>query len=218
LASRGAGLLAGALALAGGSALLLGALDGEPVPPASTAAIPSTTPGVVLAGPAGRADRATSDRVRGPMLDHSEPAELRIRSIGVRSRLVRLGLDPAGALEVPTVAAEAGWYTGAPAPGTLGPAVIAGHVSWNSVPGVFYRLGELRRGDRVEVLRRDGRTAVFAVTGVGRFAKDGFPTEAVYGTTDHAALRLITCGGRYDTGAARFEDNVVVFARLVGAT
>jgi hypothetical protein len=39
----------------------------------------------------------------------------------------------------------------------------------------------------------------------------------VYGNTDHAALRLITCGGNRDPGESRYPDNVVVFARLVSA-
>jgi hypothetical protein len=92
--------------------------------------------------------------------------------------------------------------------------VIAGHVTWNGVPGVFYRLGTLRRGDRVAVTRDDGMTAVFAVDRVARFAKSRFPTRTVYGAIDHAGLRLITCGGTYDKSEHRYLDNVVVFARL----
>jgi hypothetical protein len=36
----------------------------------------------------------------------------------------------------------------------------------------------------------------------------------VYGNTDHAALRLITCGGPFDS-AGHYRDNVVVLASLV---
>lgn len=161
------------------------------------------------------ADRDTSDRLRGPLLASSVPTTLNIPRIHVRSALVRLGLDGSGAMEVPVDPDEAGWFTGAPTPGSLGPAVIAGHVTWDRYPAVFFRLAELRRGDRVEVLRRDGQAAVFAVSGVRRFSKARFPTDAVYGPTHRAALRLITCGGQYDEGAARYEDNVVVFAELV---
>jgi hypothetical protein len=69
----------------------------------------------------------------------------------------------------------------------------------------------------VTVARRDGRTAVFSVTRVAQYPKDRFPTEAVYGAVNHAALRLITCAGGYDSVHHRFLDNVVVFARLVAA-
>jgi sortase (surface protein transpeptidase) len=117
-------------------------------------------------------------------------------------------------METPTNPADAGWYSQGPTPGALGPAVIAGHVTWNGAREVFYRLGTLRRGDQVTVTREDGKTAVFTVSRVARFSKSRFPTRAVYGQIDHAGLRLITCGGTYDASGHTYLDNVVVFARL----
>ena len=90
--------------------------------------------------------------------------------------------------------------------------MIAGHVSWNGDPSVFFRLGELRAGDLISVEQRDGTTADFAVTRVEQHPKDEFPTVAVYSNTEGPELRPITCGGEFDTGSGRFEDNVVVFA------
>jgi sortase (surface protein transpeptidase) len=128
--------------------------------------------------------------------------------------LVELGLDKDGAMQVPQDPAVAGWFSGGPAPGALGPAVIAGHVTWNGAPEVFYRLGTLRRGDQVTVTREDGKTAVFSVSRVARFSKSRFPSRAVYGRIEYAGLRLITCGGTYDAARHSYLDNVVVFARL----
>ena len=87
-------------------------------------------------------------------------------------------------------------------------------MTWNGAPAVFHRLGTLRRGDQVTVTRQDGKTAVFTVSRVARFSKSRFPSRAVYGTIDHAGLRLITCGGTYDAARHRYLDNVVVFAKL----
>lgn len=148
-----------------------------------------------------------------PPMARSEPTRLRIPSIGVDSHLMALGLERDGSLETPPGAFPAGWFTGAPTPGELGPAVIAGHVRYGE-PGVFARLAELRRHDLISVIRSDGSRAHFQVRHVGRFAKTAFPTERVYGDQDHAALRLITCAG-LDPKTNEFEDNVVVFARLV---
>ena len=117
-------------------------------------------------------------------------------------------------MEVPQNPALAGWFSGGPAPGALGPAVIAGHVNWNGAPAVFHRIGTMRRGDQVIVIRKDGKTAVFTVSRVARFSKSRFPSRAVYGAIDHAGLRLITCGGTYDAARHRYLDNVVVFAKL----
>jgi sortase (surface protein transpeptidase) len=158
--------------------------------------------------------RIIRDRISGPHLPESDPLSVAIPRIAVRSPLVRLGLDVRGELEVPQNPARAGWFTEGATPGALGPAVIAGHVTWNGTPAVFYRLGRLRPGDRVTVDRRDGRTAVFTVTRVSQFPKTRFPTKAVYGPIDHAGLRLITCGGTYDSARHRYLDNVVVFASL----
>ncbi len=125
-----------------------------------------------------------------------------------------LGLDPQGALQVPAGAFPAGWYTGAPTPGQLGPAVIVGHVDWGGKAGVFFHLSRLKPADLVTVLRADGSQAVFRVARVERVAKNAFPTSEVYGNIDHAGLRLITCGGQFDTVAHSYVDNVVVFADL----
>jgi sortase (surface protein transpeptidase) len=117
-------------------------------------------------------------------------------------------------MEVPQDPALAGWFSGGPAPGALGPAVIAGHVTSDGAPAVFHRLGTMQRGDQVTVTREDGKTAVFTVTRLARFSKSQFPSRAVYGPIDHAGLRLITCGGTYDAARHRYLDNVVVFASL----
>ena len=129
--------------------------------------------------------------------------------------LTRLGLAADGTVQVPPVAAHspAGWYSGSPTPGQLGPSVILGHVTVGRYgDGVFLRLSRLRPGQRVDVGLRDGEAATFTVDAVRTVAKDRFPTQQVYGDTDRPELRLITCGGpRTGTG---YLDNVVVFASL----
>lgn len=134
----------------------------------------------------------------------------------METALVRLGLDAASALEAPADFAVAGWFIHAPTPGELGPAIIAGHVDSKRGPAVFFRLHRLVPGDEIRVERADGRTAVFRVVAVERHAKEAFPTAAVYGDTDHAALRLITCGGAFDRASDHYRENLIVFARLEG--
>jgi len=80
---------------------------------------------------------------------------------------------------------------------------------------VFYDLRHLQVGARLTVTRRDGSTAVFAVTRVQQVPKGSFPTQQVYGDVDHPALRLITCGGSFDHSAHSYRDNIVVFADLL---
>jgi hypothetical protein len=146
----------------------------------------------------------------------ARPVWLTIPAIGVRAAVVDLGLNRDGTLQVPASTTAAGWYTASARPGAIGPAVIAGHVDSRSGPAVFFWLREMRPGERVYVGRADGTMAVFTVTGVRLYAKDQFPTAAVYGPVPDAELRLITCGGAFDESVRSYLGNVVVFARLTG--
>jgi sortase (surface protein transpeptidase) len=148
----------------------------------------------------------------GPVV---RPSEVEVPAIGVRAPIVELGLDTRGRLEVPSDPQAAGWWTGGPEPGASGPAVLAGHVDSFRGPGVFFRLPELARGDRIVVRNDDGAVAHFAVDRVERWPKDAFPTDAVYREADGAELRLITCGGTFDRQALRYLDNIIVFAHAV---
>ncbi len=167
--------------------------------------------------PSREARTGVEDRVTGPVLPAAAPVSVSIPRLQVSSRLEDLGVDARGVMEVPADPARAGWYTRGPTPGALGPAVIAGHVTWDQVPAVFFDLARLRPGDLVRVERADHVVAVFTVTRVGQYEKSRFPTDEVFGAIDHAGLRLITCGGEYDDSARRYRDNVVVFARLTHA-
>ncbi len=191
-------LLAAVAAVAGTVALLdTGPLEPSP---AATALVTATAPPVALQA-----------RAVGAV---AEPVRVRVPGIGVDSPLERLGVDAAGALEVPADHGRAGWFDGGPAPGDVGPAVLAGHVDSTAGPAVFWRLRDLTAGDEVLVDRADGTTARFTVTRVERHAKDAFPTDEVYGPTPDAQLRLVTCGGEFDRSQRSYRDNVVVFARL----
>jgi hypothetical protein len=159
-------------------------------------------------------DTGVPDLIRGPVLPAASPVSVSIPRLRVSSPLETLGVDAQGSMEVPVDPARAGWYARGPTPGALGPAVIAGHVTWNQVPAVFFDLAALRPGDLVRVERADHRVAVFSVTRVEQYRKSQFPTGEVFGAIDHAGLRLITCGGQYDDSARRYRDNVVVFATL----
>ena len=45
------------------------------------------------------------------------------------------------------------------------------------------------------------------------YAKDSFPSEKVYGDSERAELRVITCGGGYAEHTG-YRGNVVVYATL----
>jgi sortase (surface protein transpeptidase) len=110
-----------------------------------------------------------------------------------------------------TAADEAAWYKYSPTPGQLGASVIEGHVDTYQGPAVFFRLGSLRPGNRVDVRLADGVTAVFRVTGVREYIKSRFPAKTIYGATKRSALILITCGGSFDYTTRQYRSSTVVF-------
>jgi hypothetical protein len=52
--------------------------------------------------------------------------------------------------------------------------------------------------------------------GVQEVAKATFPAGEIYGNTRYPGLRLITCGGPFDTATRQYLDNIVVYTQLVG--
>lgn len=145
----------------------------------------------------------------------SAPTRLLIPSINMDTTFVQpLGLLPDQTVGVPNSYTEVGWYSGGVSPGEVGSSVILGHVDSVDGPAVFYSLGQIKVGDEIKVERADGTTATFTVTKLERHPQSDFPTMDVYGPTDKAALRLVTCSGTFNKGAQRYSHNLIVYAQL----
>ncbi|MGW2122272.1 class F sortase [Streptomyces sp. SM1] len=192
-----------ALVLLTGLALIRngsGEFDVGPPQPAGAAA-DSRTPGIV----AGTV----------PPLPYAVPERVRIPAIQVDAPVLPVGLDAEGWVDAPPPQDPnlAGWFTGAVSPGEKGTSVVVGHVDNAQGPAVFYGLGALKKGNRVEIVRKDGKTAVFEIYGIEVFAKNDFPGDRVYASKGTAELRVITCGGGF-TQQNGYDGNVVAFARL----
>jgi hypothetical protein len=198
-----AGIVAGALSGRGLDGLGLGGSGQHVAGPVPRVAVPQ--------GPIARLPDAASETAL------PKPVFLVIPAIGVRTRLIRLGITSQGAMAVPATTSVAGWYTASPPPGAIGPAVLAGHVDSYKGPGVFYRLRDLHPGDRAFVVRANGTLAIFKITQVRLYSKTAFPAKAVYGPVPYAALRLITCGGYFDRGTGSYLSNVVAFGYEVSS-
>jgi hypothetical protein len=142
-----------------------------------------------------------------------EPTALTVDALGVSGAHVRpVGIEPeGGALEIPPVD-EVGWYRYGARPGVAGSTVLAAHVAYDGVDGVFRHLDDLGAGDEVTVALSDGASEVYVVREVARYPKSELPAE-VWARGGDPQLVLITCGGEFDAAARSYEDNVVAFAR-----
>jgi hypothetical protein len=176
--------------------------------------------GLVLAGcqrpvVPSEAEAAPATRAAGGQVAAGRPVSITIPAVGVEARVVPVGLRPDRSMEVPETD-QAGWYELGPRPGEAGPAVIVGHVDSRSGPAVFFRLGQLRRGDKVVVGQAGGGSRPFLVERVERQAKEALPVERIWNRTNQPVLRLITCGGSFDRSTGHYRDNIIVYAKATG--
>jgi LPXTG-site transpeptidase (sortase) family protein len=201
-----------AIAFAAGLVVIVGGTAGLLLTHHSTPALRPVAAGVaalpVPTGPIVAPPQSAAAQV-------ARPVSLTIPLIGVKTNLITLGLAAGGSMQVPSSSTVAGWFTGSPRPGSVGSSIIVGHVDNHHGPGVFFRLPELKKGDDIYVKRADGTTAEFRVTENRTYPKDHFPTDTVYGPTPDAELRLITCGGAFDSVTRHYLSNIIVYATQV---
>lgn len=188
---------AGLLAIAGGSAAIV-------VAPVLTSHPSRAT------SPQHRAAAATPGPSTAP---DERPARLSIPAIGVDTRVESVGVTPEGNMDVPRDVQDVGWYAPGVRPGRAGDAVFDGHLDWYTGPAVFWKLDQVKPGDRVEIGMEDGRTLVFAVY---RSAAHPFnqPPPDLFGRAGAPRLSLITCTGTWD--GTRYAKRLVVDAAFVG--
>ena len=142
------------------------------------------------------------------------PVTLRIPDLKVDAPIEAYGVNSrTGQMDVPHNVKEVAWYRFGPTPGQAGSAVLAAHVDLQGQgPGVFFRLGDLEAGDLIEVLFDDGSELAFEVQARALYLKEELPLDAIFSKEGPPVLTLITCGGGFDPGVARYDSNVVVYA------
>lgn len=150
---------------------------------------------------------------------NARPVRLDIGAIDVAAPLIAVGNAKDGTIGVPPEKRPylAGWYKYSAAPGEPGRTVIVGHLDSrfsSRYTAVFYRLGALKRGQKIAVRRADGVIVEYVVDGTSLQSKADFPASQIYGKSKRPELRLITCGGTYDH-AVGWTGNVIVYAHMV---
>jgi hypothetical protein len=140
------------------------------------------------------------------------PVRVLIPSLGADGAVTPTGVDDAGQLAIPADARELVWWKYGPTPGAPGSAVIAGHLDWKGVLGVFNRLAETPIGERITVIYDDGHEQVFVVTAVDLIDKPAVAVNGTFARDGDPVLRLVTCGGEFDRSIRHYKSNVVVTA------
>jgi sortase (surface protein transpeptidase) len=153
-------------------------------------------------------------------LEYSVPKALTVPAIGVEAPVVSTGRAADGTPQIPPFAhpEQVGWYTSTVSPGERGASVLWGHLDTKKGTAVFQNLSALTPGDTVQVARADNRVATFTVERTTVYPREAVPADVLYDDPGYPALRLVTCGGRFDKKSQEYTSNIVVFARLTSVT
>jgi hypothetical protein len=140
------------------------------------------------------------------------PVSVDIPALEANGPVVAVGVNEADELDIPPDARTLVWYRHGPTPGASGSAVIAGHLNWKGVEGIFADLASTPLGEQVLVTYDDGSTQAFTVTAVELVEKPAIGVRGVFGRGGDSVLRLVTCGGEFDASRRSYRSNVVVTA------
>lgn len=141
------------------------------------------------------------------------PKIISIPKIGIRARIVQVGVDIEGRLDVPRTAYDVGWYTGSSRPGEQGAMVIDGHVQGVGGGAIFTNLNKLLIGDKVDITRGDGKQFNYTVVATETVPVEKVNMAKLLISQDPAksALNLITCGGSYNASSGQFSDRTIIY-------
>jgi LPXTG-site transpeptidase (sortase) family protein len=207
-------VLAVAAATAGGCGAG-GERAGAPAPgPSTTSTVPAapapSSPASPLSPLVAELGSAAYDPAEH-VADGVAPVALHIDALGIAGApVLPVGVDDAGELAVPGPA-DVGWYRFGPRPGEPGVTVLAAHIAFDGVDGVFRHLADLRPGDELAVELSDGTVQAYRITELRQQPKSALPAE-LWSRDGAPRLALVTCGGRFDRARSSYEDNVIAWA------
>lgn len=140
-----------------------------------------------------------------------QPVSMVIKDIDVvDATIIPVGVNPDQTFEVPP-ADQVGWYRFGPTPGDEGSAVLAAHIAFDGVDGVFRHLADVEVGAVVVVGYDDGTSQRYRIDSVTDYFKEELPPE-LFSRDGDSQLALITCGGAFNPQLRSYESNTVAVA------
>jgi LPXTG-site transpeptidase (sortase) family protein len=180
-----------------------------------------STPAVTASpGPATTASPQGTEAPPEPAASQTERIEapttyrVRIPRIGVDAPVVAIQANENRVLDPPRDPSVVGWWSDGAAPGeTRGSAVLVGHTVRNKGGGVFDDMGDLSRGDSIEVDKSDS-TLSYRVKSINVLSKEEVArnAEEIFAQTGPDRLVIITCD---DWDGSAWRSNIVTIATPV---
>lgn len=182
----------------------------------------------------GSIDELVADATSQPAINSREEEATRIGPAPVRFVIPGLYIDAPVITEtldadsiprVPGRPDQVAWYDFSASPGLGSNAVFMGHVDWQTrdrvpIPGVFYRLREMKIGDVIEVTLEDQTSLRYRVTGNVAALYDDPNVVKAMNPTNRDVITIVTCGGswagnRSTPNGGNYSHRIVVRAERV---
>ncbi|MEP7167216.1 MAG: class F sortase [Candidatus Woesebacteria bacterium] len=140
------------------------------------------------------------------------PLRIQIPKMDIDTTIQSVGLTQDGAMDVPSITSDVGWFSFGPRPGEKGSAVIAGHLNGvDGSKGVFEELRSLEPGDSVFIEDDMGKRHAFIVRKSHTY-NAGDDVFEVFNQSEGIHLNLITCDGLWNIRTKSYTKSLVVFA------
>jgi LPXTG-site transpeptidase (sortase) family protein len=143
------------------------------------------------------------------------PVRLYIPLIDLHATVEPVGVSNNGQMEVPRSTERVGYLSNGVLPGSVGNAVMDGHVDNYKGPAIFFRLKELKNGDTIFIKNKKGYTISFVVDSVKIYKPSEAPIKKIFGPADQPRLNLITCTGKYSRKKRDHEARLVIFTKRI---
>jgi LPXTG-site transpeptidase (sortase) family protein len=142
------------------------------------------------------------------------PVRLYIPSIDLHASVEPVGVSN-GRMEVPRSNDTVGYLSTGVLPGSVGNAVMDGHVDHYKGPAVFFGLRKLKTGDTIVVKNEKGYAITFVVDSVKSYKTAEAPLNEIFGPANQPRLNLITCTGKYSRKKREHEARLVIFTKRI---
>lgn len=143
------------------------------------------------------------------------PVSISIPPIKVQASIEHLALNGPKAVDAPFKWGDVGWYDLSARPGTVGHAIMFGHLDSTCCPAVFWLLKDLKPKQTILVHYKWKKPLQFRVMWTKDYPDTHLPAKFMYGPTTQRGLILFTCSGVFHYDGSGYDHKVVVYARLI---
>lgn len=147
------------------------------------------------------------------------PRIMTIEKIGVKARIIEIGINNKGELSTPISIFDVGWYFASAKPGETGTMLMDGHNGGPTKTGVFKNLPSLTKGDIITVERGDGTVFKYKVvdniTVSLEDADEYMKTAQTSPEKGKDSLSIITCTGEWSQSRRTYLSRQFLRAVLV---